>query len=125
MSENLDLSTLASRPPWRVVKIFRWLAILTAVLTLLGFIMSGILYLQVMALNSAQENTDTENAVSLDIADFLIEAAWSGLGLLFYAVVFWMLALVADKLDQLVWLKASEQDKLHIYNQRQKKKNAN
>jgi len=48
---------------------------------------------------------------------------WGSIGIVFYAAVFWMLSLAVDKIDQLVWLNASDEDREEILAKR-KKKNA-
>ena len=120
MSEKLDLSTLTSRPPWRVVKIIRWLAIGCVVLSIvLGLVAAVLGYMDSSVLGTHDE---TSASAILPLGELASELAWEVIAFAIYAFFLWLIALGVDKIDQLVWLKASEEDRLHIYNQRHKKK---
>ena len=114
---------LSDRPKWWVPRLMKWAAIIAAVFTVLFFVVSIVIasfeVFDVMALGSS----DGEGAsLVLSLADLASESAWAAIGMLFYAVVFWMLALAVDKIDQLVWLNATDEDRAEILAKRKKKR---
>lgn len=115
---------LSDKPTWWVPRFMKWAALIAAVFTVLFFVISLVIasfeVFDVMALG-ASEGEGFSLVVSL--ADMASESAWAAIGMLFYAVVFWILALAVDKIDQLVWLNASNEDREEILSKR-KKKNA-
>ena len=76
-------------------------------------------------------SSQTEGLTELMVAyggnpgELLLTVGMYTLTLAFYAGILWLISLIVDKVDQIVWLNATEQDRLNIYNQRQKKKNKN
>jgi len=114
--------SLADRPKWWVPKIMKWLSIFGVVIAILMWVASTITYNFYDRIALDGGNSDSSE-VYLDIGAFASEAAWASIGLLFYVVVFWFLSLAIDKLDQLVWLNASDEDREVILTKR-KNKNA-
>ena len=99
----------------------KWVAIGSAVFGIVMFIGSMVLEaLDTYALNGS---ADSEETIALSLSYIADEAFWGSIGILFYASVFWMLSLAVDKIDQLVWLNASDEDREDILAKR-KKKNA-
>ncbi|PHS38271.1 MAG: hypothetical protein COA91_08455 [Robiginitomaculum sp.] len=126
MSDQLDLSTLAARPPWRVphmlVRAARVLFALSILAIVVGYFWASWVY---------KMSSQTEGLTELMVAyggnpgELLLTVGMYTLTLAFYAGILWLISLIVDKVDQIVWLNATEQDRLNIYNQRQKKKNKN
>lgn len=112
---------LSDRPNWWLPRLMKWFAILTAGLALIMWLGSFVLEaFDIMALNGG---SNEEDSVVLDLSYLADEVMWGAIGVLFYASVFWMLSLAVDKIDQLVWLNASDEDREEILAKR-KKKNA-
>ncbi|MEP3892267.1 MAG: hypothetical protein ABJN69_17540 [Hellea sp.] len=120
MAEELDLSTLDSRPPWHVVKWLKRLAIgifAFSVFMIVFGLIAGYLYMQIPG------DGETEIEAFYNAASSLLEdAGYYGLVYGFYALILWLASQGVDRIDQLVWLKADETDRRYIYNQRTKKK---
>jgi len=68
------------------------------------------------------EGAEALTAMMGNPGDLLMSIAYYVLSVAFYAGILWLISLILDKVDQLVWLAASKEDRLHIYNQRHKKK---
>ncbi len=126
MPDQLDLFTLATRPPWRVphilVRAARILFALSILAIIIGYFWASWVY---------KMSSETEGMTELMLAfggnpgELLLTVGMYTLTLAFYAGILWLISLIIDKVDQIVWLNASEQDRLNIYNQRQKKKKKN
>jgi len=112
---------LSDRPSWWLPKLMKWAAILSAVIALLMFV--GSFTLEALDTYALSEAVEGEDSVVMNLSYIADEALWAALGILFYAAVFWMLSLAVDKIDQLVWLNASDDDRAEILAKR-KKKNA-
>ena len=111
--------TLADRPKWWLPRVMKWVSVLTAVLAFMMWIGSMILEaLDVYALNP---DANEEDSVALDLSYFADEIMWGAIAILFYAAVFWMVSLAVDKIDQLVWLNASDEDRDFILQKRTRK----
>jgi len=116
---NTPKYSLADRPKWWLPKLMKWVSVITAVLALVMWVGSLILEsLDVYALNSA---ANEEDSVALNFSYLADEVMWGAIAILFYAVVFWMLAVAVDKLDQLVWLNATDADRDFILQKRNRK----
>ena len=121
---NADLSKLSARPQNNSVRILFLIAILFVVLTgacLIGSI--ALEYFDSIALNG--DDADTESSVYINLSYLADELAWVTIGLGFYAAVLWFLAAIVDRVDQIVWLNASDEDRVWIHDQRMKKKEKN
>ncbi len=118
MTNKLDLSILASRPSWRIPKFFKWAAIIAIVISIAVMLVSVWCSHWYLTLPEGDTQEMFANAMAENTSDISYFSAWLG----FVALMSWLMAIIADRLDQLVWLNASEEDRLHIYNQRQKKK---
>ncbi len=120
--ENLDLSTLESRPSWYVVK---WLKVLSFVIFAFSFLMialgliAGYLYMSIPA-----EEESALEAFYGAVSGTLENAGYYGISIGFYALILWLVSQGVDRIDQLVWLNADETDRAYLYNSRKKKKNA-
>jgi len=112
---------LSDRPSWWLPRLMKWVAVLSAAIALLMFV--GSFILEALDSYALGQTVDGEDSVVLNLSYIADEALWGSLGILFYAVVFWMLSLAVDKIDQLVWLNASDEDREEILAKR-KKKNA-
>ena len=116
---NTPKYSLADRPKWWLPKLMKWVSVITAVLALVMWVGSLILEsLDAYALNSA---ANEEDSVALNFSYLADEVMWGAIAILFYAVVFWMLAVAVDKLDQLVWLNATDADRDFILQKRNRK----
>lgn len=102
---------LSAKPKWVVARIFQWL---TVILTMLMVaILLGILWMQVAvdALNESQIDFNYDfNQLWFDSVFIL-----PSIGLL------WLISLVAEKLDDLVWLNCSRSDQDEILVRRKSK----
>jgi uncharacterized membrane protein YbhN (UPF0104 family) len=113
---------LSDRPDWWLPKLLKWGSMGLAILVVLMGVLSFILHrIDSYALNP---DADEENLVFINFAEFASELAWASIDILFYVVVFWLLSLAVDKIDQLVWLNATYEDRKEIISKRMKKKNA-
>ncbi len=114
---------LSDRPPWWLVKVLKVISVLSAVVAVFTGLIALVFSWYAESFNAAQEEASNgADNVSLYFVDFLYEAAAAAVGLLFYTVIFWLLALAVDKLDQLVWLSATDEDRSEIIQKRKKKK---
>ena len=112
---------LSDRPKWWLPKLMKWVAIASTVFGIIMFIGSMVLEgIDTYALSGGEYD---EESIALSLSYFAEEALWGSIGIVFYAAVFWMLSLAVDKIDQLVWLNASDEDREEILAKR-KKKNA-
>jgi len=99
----------------------KWVAVVTALLAAVMWLGSFVLEaFDTMALSGSSE---AEDSVALNLSYMADEVMWGAIGILFYATVFWILSIAVDKIDQLVWLNASDEDREEILAKR-KKKNA-
>lgn len=120
MENAIDLLTLESRPPWRVVK---WLKRATVVIFAIAVLMiilgliTGYLYMQIPS-----EEESALEALYGAISSTLENAGYYCIVIGFYALIMWLASQAVDRIDQLVWLNADETDRLYIYNKRKKKK---
>jgi len=116
MNNTIDLSTLDSRPPWRVVGWLKKLTIIVFVLAVLMIIfglIAGYFYMQI----PSDEETPLE-AFYGAVLSTLENAGYYGIAIGFYALIMWLASQAVDRIDQLVWLNADETDRLYIYNKR-------
>ncbi len=110
---------LSDRPKWWLPKLMKWVAILATTLSVIMWIGSMALEaVDTYALNGAVSDGDS---VALNLSYMADEVLWGAIGILFYAVVLWMISLAVDKIDQLVWLNASDEDRAEILAKRKKK----
>jgi len=116
---------LTSRPRLKFPKLLaiaaRMLFSLSIAMMLLGYFWASNLY------RTSEHLKDIEGAEVLTTmmgnpGDLLMSFGYYVLMVAFYAGILWLISLILDKVDQLVWLNASEEDRHHIFNQRQKKK---
>jgi len=118
---NTKKYKLTDRPKWWLTHLMKWVAVVTALLATVMWLGSFVLQaLDIIALNGSREE---EDSVAINLSYMADEIMWGAIGILFYASVFWMLSLAVDKIDQLVWLNASDEDREEILAKR-KKKNA-
>lgn len=111
---------LKDRPKWWLPKLMKWVAILGTALSIIIWVVSMALEaLDTYALNGSASG---EGSVVMNFSYMADEILWGAIGILFYAAVLWMLSLAVDKIDQLVWLKASDEDREFLL--RKKKKNS-
>lgn len=111
-----ELFKLSDRPKWWVPRVLMWV-------TFLGLFLSGIFLIassafgliDTMALNGTGD-------VTLSLWSFAEEALWTAIALSSYAFIFWLLSLAVDKIDQLVWLNASDEDRAEIIQKRARKR---
>ena len=121
MTDLIETFNLSDRPDWWVPRLFKRLSLICLVISVISFfglvVWGGILAFDILALPGESD---------FDILgyDFLSETLWTSLGILAYAVTFWLLSLAIDKIDQLVWLAASDTDRREIILKRTKVNNA-
>jgi len=113
--------TLADRPKWWLPTFFKIVGLAIAVIGLIAYFASLSLFASAEALYGDSDDWDDSREVMLgsimdDTASLAVEA-------LFALAFLWLLAIGLDKLDQLVWLNATDQDREDILAKR-KKKNA-
>ena len=118
---NIKKYKLSDRPKWWLPRLFKFVGIAVALLGLVSYLASLMLYSSAYALHGDSEEWQESREVLLgslmeDTATLAIEA-------LFALAFLWLLAIGLDKLDQLVWLNASDEDREDILAKR-KKKNA-
>ena len=115
---------LSNRPKWWLPKLFKWLAIISAGIGLITWLISTWLYsmvtFDVAALSEGDE--ELQETFAEMSAGFLEEASTLLFDTLFIVAFLWLLAIAVDKLDQLVWLNATNEDRSEIIQKRKKKK---
>jgi len=111
--------TLADRPKWWLPRVMKWLTILSVLFALILWLSSMLLEVFMVAALNGDEGSEAFT----ELVYFTDEAALAALGVLFYAGIFWLVSLAVDKVDQLVWLNASDEDRDFIL-QKRKRKNA-
>lgn len=117
-----DLKLLSSRPPWRVPRLLVRVALVMLTLSLLMIVFGSIWANSVYQTTSALESGENPMMLrSHNTSDLLIGLGMHAMSIGFYAGILWFISLIVDKVDQLVWMSASPEDKLHIYNTRVKK----
>jgi len=110
---------LSDRPKWWLPKLMKWVAIASAVFGVVMFI--GSMVLEALDTYALSDIEDGEESIALSLSYIADEALWGSIGILFYAAIFWMLSLAVDKIDQLVWLNATDADREDILAKRKKK----
>ncbi len=115
---------LSDRPKWWLPRLFKWLAIISAGIGLITWLISTWLYSMVTFDVAAQSEGDEElqETFAEMSAGFLEEASTLLFDTLFIVAFLWLLAIAVDKLDQLVWLNATNEDRSEIIQKRKKKK---
>ena len=115
---------LLDRPKWWLPRLFKWLAIISAGIGLITWLISTWLYSMVTFDVAAQSEGDEElqETFAEMSAGFLEEASTLLFDTLFIVAFLWLLAIAVDKLDQLVWLNATNEDRSEIIQKRKKKK---
>jgi len=115
-----DFSKLSAKPSWWMLRYLKIAAILFLVLSAVSFVGSVLFgFIDSIALN---DPVNEEDSISLNLSYMFDELAWASIGLGFYAAVLWFLSQIMEKVDQIVWLNASNEDRMWIYNRRVKKK---
>jgi hypothetical protein len=113
-----DVSLLSARPKWIVPKIFMWMTLIPFMSVIVFLGASQWAMWEAEKFHALQKDDDTDSVSpfdwGFDLWDVSVEIMWiiPSLGVL------WLLSLVADKLDQLVWLKASDRDRFEILQKR-------
>lgn len=113
---------LSDRPKWWLPKLFRWLAVIFGGLAAVSYLSS--LWIYWMLDNAVSITDETGEDAGESFAGLLTEGSSTLVDVLFYIVFFWVISIAVDKLDQLVWLNASDEDRSEITQKRKKKKNA-
>jgi len=90
------------------------MAIVTLVVSVLGFCVSQFLYHRFDGKYVLQDSDESIPEVAINIGAFASEAAAASFYLFSTVVIFWLLSLAIDKLDEIIWLNASDEDKNHI-----------
>lgn len=115
---ELSRYSLSDLPKWWGVRALRWFAIGLIVFSALSFLGTAITgYIDSIALHGISET----NSVYLNLSHMMDELAWAALSLGFYAAVLWFLSEIVAKVDQLVWLNATDEDRAEILKKRTKK----
>jgi len=115
---------LSDRPSWLLPKILKIISGLLAVFALVTGLLGLFFSWYAENFNSRQEEASQgHDNVRLDISEFFYEIAGVSVDFLFSAVFVWLMALAVDKIDQLVWLNSTDEDRKVILAKR-KKKNA-
>ena len=106
-SGNLPLE---ARPKWIVTHFLKWLSIVLGAALLLFFvaILIGVVFYSRISFPSDVSTHEIMDQyyVVIDWVDFFIEARF----LVPSILLLWFLALIAEKVDEIVWLNASRED---------------
>ena len=110
--------SLKDRPPLKIVSWLKWLAIIafiSAFIFIIAGLITGYFYMEI----PSEDETATEallGALSTTFENFGYYLISTG----FYGLVLWLASNAVDRLDQLVWLSASDEDRREIISQRVK-----
>ena len=116
-----ERSLLSKRPQWMVTRVFMWLTVAPVILVFVGYAFSWWAMWEAERFIAASDNTvdyGTPWDWGYDLYDLAGELIW----LIPTVGTLWLLASVADKLDQLVWLNASDEDRCFIMAKRKGRK---
>lgn len=109
-SERLPL---ADRPKWIVPRVFKWLSIVVLALLVGSWLISMWVLFEFSLAMEASDEFD----IGMDWGSLALEFLF----LLPAVVILWLIALIADRADQLVWLNASRGDQDAILNKRKQR----
>lgn len=112
---------LSDRPKWWLPRLFKFLGLAVAAIGILSYLASLSFYASADALHGESEEWQESREVLL--GSLMEDTATLAIDALFALAFLWLLAIGLDKLDQLVWLNASDEDREDILAKR-KKKNA-
>jgi hypothetical protein len=119
MSETHEYK-LSDRPKWWLPRLFKWLAVIFGTLAIISYLSSLWIYWMLDNVISVTDETGEDS--SENFAGLLTDGSATLVDVLFYVVFFWLLAIAIDKLDELVWLNAKDEDRSEIIQKRKKKK---
>ena len=122
MLEDETKYSLADRPKWWLPKLMKWFVIISVILAFFMWVVSTIIYSFNDSYESEEEGDEASELAST-IGDVAYEVMSNTIDILFFVCTLWILSLAVDKLDQLVWLNASDEDKEFLIEKR-KRKNA-
>jgi len=110
---------LADRPKWWLPTFFKVVGIALGLMGLIAYFASLLLYAQAETLYGDSDEWDESREVLMggvmdDTASLALEA-------IFVVAFLWLLAIGLDKLDQLVWLNATDADRDFILQKRTRK----
>lgn len=112
---------LLDRPKWWVPRLFKFLGIAVAVIGVLSYLASLSFYSAAEALHG--DSDDWQESREVFLGSLMEDTATLAIDAIFALAFLWLLAIGLEKLDQLVWLNASDEDREEILAKR-KKKNA-
>jgi len=112
--------TLSDRPPLRMVSWLKWLAIAAFVLAIV-FIIAGLIA-GYMYMEIPSEDESALEALYGALSTTLENAGYYLISTGFFGLILWMASIAVDRLDQLVWLNASDEDRAEIIAKRKKKR---
>ena len=127
MDNSDSVLTLAERPKWWLPRLFKWLSVILLVIGILAWIVSEIIKIYlgsiIESFDNENINEDVQDHFLTEVSDSMYSASIYFVDLMFTVLFLWLLAIAVDKLDELVWVNASDKDKAYIISKR-KKKNA-
>ena len=113
--------SLADRPKWWLPRVMKWLAILAFVIggvfIIFGLI-AGYFYMEIPS-----EDESVKEALYGALSTTFENSGYYLILTGFYGLILWLASKAVDKVDQLVWLNASDEDRDFILKKR-KRKNA-
>ena len=112
---------LSDRPKWWLPRLFKIIGLIVAVIGIVSYLASLSFYASAEALHGDSDEWGESREVLF--GSLLEDTAVLALEAIFALAFLWLLAIGLDKLDQLVWLNATDEDREEIFAKR-KKKNA-
>lgn len=113
VGENIDVSSLSSRPRWWVPTALMWVSI--------GVFAVGTLVSVGEAMSSYDHAAaDPERSASASLLAAVFQFVWYFVSNCFWAILVICVGRGIDKLDELVWLAASESDRREIARRRRR-----
>ena len=122
MSTEAKTYKLSDRPTWRMprllARVARLLLVASVIAMIIGYVWGYFIY---------EATADIEGGEALiammgsNAGEMLMTLGFYALNIAFYAGMLWFVSLIVDKLDQLVWLNATDADRSEILQKRNKK----
>jgi hypothetical protein len=117
-----SVALLSDRPKWIVPTILKWLTIIPVGAVLLFFVTAQWAIWELEKLYETAISQPEEGPLPFEWGYDLWDLAGELIWLVPTMGFLWLLSVAADKLDQLVWLNASEQDRREILARRKRGK---
>ena len=121
---NIETKTykLSDRPVWRFPRLLaliaRWLLILSVLMMVGGYVWAYFIY---DAAAQIEGGGALMAAMGGNPGDMFMALGFYILSVAFYAGILWFVSLIVDKVDQLIWLAATHDDRIEILQKRSRK----